>query len=124
MSKDFPKYDIPLEFNQKPVATIMINPIFNEKGIIVARREHPMFEIHRIIEELDQTLPHLFGKYQYFYESEKGVIDMITQPPGLYGPDYPEIFEICSNGKFFEGIEKYHSREEAEKRIMGLLATK
>jgi hypothetical protein len=126
MSEEFPKYDIPVEFNQKPVATIMINPTLNEKGIIVARREHPMYSMGKIVAEQDHgfpPLPPLFGKYQYFYESEKGVIDMITQPAGIYGLNYPEIFEICSNGRFFEGPERYHSREDAEKRIMELLAS-
>jgi len=120
-------FAIPPEFNQSPPAIIIVNPHFNDRGIIVSRREHPMYAVGKMIIAQDHGFPPLpppFGKYQYFYQSQKGLIDMITQPAGLYGPRYPETFEICSGSKFFEGPERYFSREEAEKRIMDLLATK
>jgi hypothetical protein len=117
-------HKLPDYFEQRPYPRVLINPTFNDRGIRVSRREHLMYSLHEMLGRLRPDLPQLFGKWQYFYESKRGLIDLITQPAGLFGESFPERFEICSNGKLFEGPEVYFSREDAEKRIMELLATK
>ena len=119
---------LPKPFNPYPIPVIIAHPELNEKGIIVSRRVHPIYAIGGIDDLLEQLkisrVPAPFGRYQYFYESEKGIIDLITQPAGVYGPDYPEIFEICSGGHFFDEPRRFRSKEAAEQEIAQLLATK
>jgi hypothetical protein len=66
-----------------------------------------------------------FGKYQYFYESPKGVISLIKLND--YHKLGENIYEIyCIDGiidlkEEIPDTESFYSRKEAEKRIKELL---
>lgn len=64
-------------------------------------------------------MPCLFGQWQYFYENEKGVIDAVLLPN--YFSDGIDLWEIWSNEKLFEDVERFDTLEEAEERIKELL---
>lgn len=64
--------------------------------------------------------PLLFGKYQYIYSSSKGVISLIELKN--YFRDGKDLWEIlCLEGKLFDDVERFDSKEEAEVRIKNLL---
>ena len=62
----------------------------------------------------------IIGKYQYIYESQKGKISLVELPD--YFRNGITLWEIYSlKGQLFSDIERYTSKEEAEKRIKELL---
>ncbi len=87
----------------------------------VSRRQHPIWDNwFRIKEKLPYYDRPLVGRWQYIYESEKGKISLIELPN--YFHDGVTLWEIyCLEGDVFEDIERFGSKEEAEKRIFELL---
>jgi hypothetical protein len=88
-------------------------------------RVHPLYEDFK---NLQRRLPCIipshygkhfistvFGKYQYFYENEKG--DMID---AIY-LQYNHCWEICSPTGFLQEQERYHTMQEVEQRVKELL---
>lgn len=53
----------------------------------------------------------LFGKYQYIFTSEKGLISLIELPSQF---DNPTQWEICSHEKLFSGVQRFCKKEDAE----------
>jgi len=64
----------------------------------------------------------LFGKYQYIYESDKGMISLVLLKN--YGfkdkKDVWEIYELSAN-KLFDDVERFRTKTQALKRIKELL---
>ena len=81
--------------------------------IIEHQRIHPIWD--------EQGLNfNVVGKYQYFYNSDKGQISLIELPNYFRdGIDYWEIND--NNGHLIEDVERFKSKIEAEKRIYELL---
>jgi hypothetical protein len=81
--------------------------------------------IHRQWEALDQLkkkgviLEPLFAKWQYLYSSDKGEISLIELVDCVISNKW-EIMELSKNN-LFECIERYPTKEDAEKRIKELL---
>ena len=66
-----------------------------------------------------------FGKWQYIYESKKGIISLVELPDYDFvtGKDVWEIFELSENHLLpYDDIERFATKKEAEKRIRRLLA--
>ncbi len=60
------------------------------------------------------------GKYQYLYSSDKGEISLVELLS--YFKEGEDLWEIyCLQGKLFEDVERFETKEEAEKRIQELL---
>lgn len=64
-------------------------------------------------------IPQIFGKYQYIYSSPKGKISLAEFVNDMYGEYRFEIYSI--EGKLFEYVERFESKELAEQRIKELL---
>ncbi|MCK4686588.1 MAG: hypothetical protein KAT66_00500 [Candidatus Lokiarchaeota archaeon] len=82
--------------------------------------------IHKGFEEWEHArnagieLPRIFGKYQYIYSSKKGKISLIKLEN--YGGMKNNFWEIyCLGGDLINDIERFDTKEEAEKRIKILL---
>jgi hypothetical protein len=85
----------------------------------VSRREHPFWVRWHTMDMLGRNvLPSLIGQWQYFYENEKTKISLVELPN--YFLDGKTIWEICGGG-LTEDVEKFATKEEAEKRIYELL---
>lgn len=66
------------------------------------------------------TLGPVFGPTQWWYESEKGIIDLVLLPN--YMRDGKDRWEImCQKGNLFDDVEAYSTKEEAEARVKELL---
>lgn len=90
------------------------------EGIKKTEREHPGYTNYQLIKDKTTFLtPCLFGQWQYFYENEKGVIDAVLLPN--YFSDGIDLWEIWSNEKLFEDVERFDTLEEAEERIKEIL---
>jgi hypothetical protein len=90
--------------------------------LYVTKKVHPAWLEGEAIGLKDPffPLPSIIGKYQYIYESEKGSISLIELPN--YFRDGITLWEIYSlEGDLFEDIERFNSKEEAERRINELL---
>lgn len=67
-----------------------------------------------------QEFPRLFGKWQYFYSSEKGEISLIQlKQYTIMGEDQWEILSL--EGELFEDVERFDTKREAMRRIKELL---
>ena len=60
------------------------------------------------------------GKWQYIYSSDKGEISLVLLKNYGFSGDLWEIFELSGNN-LFNGVEKFNTKKEAEKRIKELL---
>jgi len=62
------------------------------------------------------------GKYQYIYSDDKGNKISLVELFGyeLMGGKW-EIFQIEGNEQLFDDVERFQTKEEAEKRIKELL---
>ena len=77
----------------------------------VIKKIHPGY-----IEFEKSTMLNVFGKHQYIYSSEKGSISLIELID--YMKDGVDLWEIYSlEGSLFNDIERFKSKEEAEKQI-------
>lgn len=79
---------------------------------------------HIEFEEASLHLPSLknrVGRYLYFYESKRGVISMLEFNDPFLKQTYYEIMNIEPKYSLFEDVERYPTKELAEKRIMELL---
>jgi hypothetical protein len=79
----------------------------------------------QVVQDFLQKYPHkagYFGKWQYIYESEKGMISLIKllNYDFMTGKDVWEIYELSAN-KLFEDVKRFRTKKEAEKRIRELL---
>ena len=84
--------------------------------IHVEKRIHPVYEELREM----KTIRPIIGKYQYIYSTEKGKISLIVLPDYFHdGIDLWEIYVL--EGKFFDDVERFGTKEEAVKRIKSLL---
>jgi hypothetical protein len=85
----------------------------------ITKREHPMWTHWKTLDMLQRnTMPSILGQWQYFYENEKTKISLVELPN--YFLDGKDIWEICGGG-LTEDVEKFRTKEEAEKRIYELL---
>lgn len=67
-----------------------------------------------------RDMPLIMGKYRYIYSSDKGEISLVEFPN--YFGNGNDVWEIyCLKGKLFDDVERYDSKEKAEKRIKELL---
>ena len=65
-------------------------------------------------------IPQIFGKYQYIYSSKKGEISLIRLKDYLRkSHNFWEIYSL--KGNLFEDVERFGTKEEAEKRINEVL---
>lgn len=72
------------------------------------------------LEEVGNIIPHIFGKYQYIYSSDKGKISLVELKN--YYRDGKDLWEIYSlEGELFEDVDRFSSKEEAEVEIKKLL---
>lgn len=83
-------------------------------------------QIHRGYAEWEEAkerginIRQLFGKYQHIFSSEKGKISLVLLKDYLFdGRDTWEIY--CLEGKLFEDVERFDTKEEAKKRVRELL---
>jgi hypothetical protein len=78
---------------------------------------HPMWlEAGKIREKVDVPI----GNWRYILSSHKGKISLISLPN--YFMDGKTLWEIyCLSGNLFEDVERFDTKEEAEKRIEELL---
>lgn len=92
-------------------------------SIRVSEREHPGFTEYRKAKDRGSwpnSVPVIFGETQWFYESPKGIIDLVLLPNYLRdGHDRWEI--MCQKGNLFDDVEAYPTKEEAEARVRELL---
>lgn len=67
-------------------------------------------------------LKQIFGKYHYIYSSPKGMISLIELKKYdiLDKKDMWEIYELSKNN-LFNDVLRFNSKEQAVKRIKGLL---
>ena len=61
----------------------------------------------------------MFGKWQYIYTSEKGEISLIRINITSFEKDNPRtwVWEMWSNEKLFDDVQRYDTKKEAEKVI-------
>ncbi len=65
-------------------------------------------------------MPEMFGKYQYIYSSKKGEISLIRLKDYLRkSHNFWETYSL--KGNLFEDVERFSTKEEAEKRINEVL---
>jgi hypothetical protein len=94
----------------------------------VTKREHIVYtEYHKIPEEkrLESQLPCMMGQWQYIYETDKATISLVE----LFGYNFDDptdfktpIWEIyCLKGDLFDDVERFKTKELADKRIRELL---
>ena len=89
------------------------NPSTN-KGLQVEKKIHPG------LSEKPFLGRNVIGKFQYIYSSAKGKISLIELPD--YFRDVIDLWEIYSlEGDLFEDVDRFTSKEDAEKRIKELL---
>jgi len=68
----------------------------------------------------ERRLPRIFGDWQYIYTGKKGQISLV-ELIDYYG-DGIDRWEIYSlQGELFDDVERFKSKEEAERRIKELL---
>jgi len=68
--------------------------------------------VHNGYKELENSPYKIFGKYQYIYTSDKGVISLIKLIN--YFRDGKDLWEIyCLEGKLFEDVERFDTKKEA-----------
>ena len=89
-------------------------------GIKKTKREHPGYARYfQMNEKIKAMMPNMFGQWQYFYSNEKGEIDAVYLPNHLM--DGRSFWEIFSEGKLFDDVERFYTLEEAEERVKELL---
>lgn len=62
------------------------------------------------------------GKWQYFYEGKKGMIDLVSLP-NYYG-DGKTVWEIYSKDIDLKDMDRFSTKKEAEKYIRKVLGGK
>ena len=84
----------------------------------VTKRIHHIWNRQTGIPEQSGGRSPLVGKYQYVYESDDGKRQIsLVELPDYFG-DGVMLWEICSlGGDLFDDIERFNSKDEAEKRI-------
>ena len=96
-----------------------------DNQIIVQRRIHKGFEeFNKLSKKHTKGLICHFGKYQYIYTCNKGKISLIKLVASAFRGgrilDDWEIYELSQNN-LFDGVERFKTKKEAEKRIKELL---
>lgn len=69
-------------------------------------------------------LQQMFEKYQYIYSQDDNEISLIQFTPRIYDKFCWEIWQIKGKTELFEDVERFVSKEDAEKRIKELLEPK
>jgi hypothetical protein len=82
-------------------------------------RIHKGYAEWELAKERGHEIPLIFGKYQFIYSSKKGKISLILLKKYFCGIDTWEIY--CLKGDLFEDVERFDTKEEAEKRIREIL---
>ena len=81
---------------------------------------HPGYEEFARAKTSGLKISQLFGKWHYFYETEKGVISLISIKK--YYNQKGMQWEILSlKGNLFEDVMTFSTKKEAEKEIYKLL---
>ncbi|MDA3837252.1 MAG: hypothetical protein PF542_06550 [Nanoarchaeota archaeon] len=79
----------------------------------ITKRIHPGYEEFEKIKEEGLKIRKIFGKYQYFYSSNKGEISLISLPNYILDGEIRwEIY--CLEGNLFEDVIAFHTKKEAE----------
>ena len=83
--------------------------------------------IHNGYEEYEQKIkPELpdfkpiFEKWQYIYSENDNKISLVQFTSRMYGEYCWEIYQIKGKTQLFEDVERFKSKEEADKRIKQL----
>lgn len=98
----------------------MIKEIFTNKQIKITEKIHPGYQEVEQARKRGFTIRQIFGKYQYFYESSKGKISLISLPGYLEaGENRWEIYSL--KGNLFEDVKIFKTKKEAEKRIKKII---
>lgn len=90
--------------------------------IKTSKRIHPTYvEFENLVKsgKLQSRYLNEIGKFQYFYESDKGEISLIKLNAIIRSGFLWEIY--CVDGNLFEDVERFDTKKEAEKRIYQLL---
>lgn len=86
-----------------------------DKIIKCEKKVHPIYLEWERAKEKGRPIRQLLGKYQYIYSSKKGEISLIELK-------YDNSWEIYSlKGNFFDDVERFQTKKQAEKRIEELL---
>ena len=86
----------------------------------IEKRIHNTYIEWKLAKSRGITLPSLIGKYQYIYSDTKGSISLIELK--AYFKEEEDLWEIyCLDGELFEDVERFNSKDDAEKRIKELL---
>lgn len=83
----------------------------------IEKKEHDLW---RETKKFNLSVDSPVGRCQYIFSSEKGKISLIQLKN--YFADGIDIWEIfCLNGNLFKDVERFDTKEEAEKAIRGYL---
>lgn len=94
-----------------------------ENVMKIEKRIHRGWIELKKMREIYPDFTQFIGKYRYVYSNEKGCISLIELANYLMdGRVFWEIF--CVEGTLFEDVERFDTKEHAEKRIGELLDEK